>query len=220
MELCSGEPCPEGTVLHCGESLGVGGALPRFFVRARLQPCRSEQRRRAALAAEVMAIPRRRVRAPGTYFVTSRTWESRALFTQEAKCRLFVEMLFHYRDEGAYQLHAFVLMPEHFHLLLTPDASTSLERAVQFIKGGSARKIGKELKVQFPVWQRGFSDHRIRNAQDYETHVRYIEQNPVKRRLLVAARNYEWSSASGRFRLDEYPQGLKPHEREAVFRHD
>ena len=164
-----------------------------------------------------MAIPRRRVRAPGTYFVTSRTWESRALFTQEAKCRLFVEMLFHYRDEGAYQLHAFVLMPEHFHLLLTPDASTSLERAVQFIKGGSARKIGKELKVQFPVWQRGFSDHRIRNAQDYETHVRYIEQNPVKRRLLVAARNYEWSSASGRFRLDEYPQGLKPPSRDLLF---
>lgn len=219
MELCSGGPCPEGTVLHCGESLGVG-ALPRFFVRARLQPCRSEQRRRAALAAEVMAIPRRRVRAPGTYFVTSRTWESRALFTQEAKCRLFVEILFHYRDEGAYQRHAFVLMPDHFHLLLTPGVSASLERAVQLIKGGSARKIGKELKVRFPVWQRGFSDHRIRDAKDYQVHVHYIEQNPVKRRLVIAASEYAWTSACGKFSLDEQPQGLKPHERETVFRHD
>ncbi len=132
------------------------------------------------------------------------------MFTKEAACQVFIETVFHYRDERAYQVHAFVVMPDHFHLLLTPGMGTPLERAVQYIKGGSARRIGKELSVRFPVWQRGFSDHRIRNAQDYEAHVRYIEQNPVKRRLVITAKDYAWSSACGMFRMDEQPQGLKP----------
>ncbi len=132
------------------------------------------------------------------------------LFMKETACRIFVDTLLHYRDQGAYLLHTFVLMPEHFHVLLTSAGGMTLERAVQFIKGGSAHAIRKELPSRVPVWQRGFSDHRIRDRQDYETHLRYIEQNPVKRRLVFAAEEYQWSSASDRFRMDEPPQGLKP----------
>jgi putative transposase len=132
------------------------------------------------------------------------------LFIKEPACRIFVETLLHYRDQGVYALHAFVLMPEHFHLLLTPAESATLERAVQFVKGGSAHAIRKELPSRVPVWQRGFSDHRNRDLQDYEVHLRYIARNPVKRRLAFAPEEYKWSSASGQFRLDEPPQGLKP----------
>ena len=88
----------------------------------------------------------------GTYFVTSRTWESRKLFVKTSACEIFVETLLHYRTEGAYLLHAFALMPEHFHVLLTPAKDTPLERAVMYIKGGSARKIGEKLGSKFPVW--------------------------------------------------------------------
>ena len=147
---------------------------------------------------------------PGTYFVTSRTWQSRAIFKVAPPCEIFVESLLHYRDAGAYKLHGFVVMPEHFHVLLTPADDTSLERAAQFIKGGSARKIREGLHFQFPVWQRGFSDHRIRNAADFDLHMRYLAQNPVKRHLVLKPDEYRWSSASGAFRMDEVPQGLKP----------
>ena len=108
---------------------------------------------------------------------------------------MFIEALVHYRDKGAFSLHAFVLMPEHFHILLTPAEDVSLERTVMYIKGGSARRIGAKLKFKFTVWQRGFSDHRIRDVQDYAAHVEYIEDNPVKRRLVSAATEYPWSSA-------------------------
>jgi len=107
-------------------------------------------------------------------------------------------------------LHEFVLMPDHFHVLLTPGDTTTLERAVQFIKGGSARRIGEALQFRFPVWQRGFSDHRIWDAADYELHVRYLVQNPVKKQLVAVAAEYQWSSASGFSHMDEVPQGLKP----------
>ena len=157
-----------------------------------------------------MAIPKRHASVPGTYFVTSRTWESHAIFKVTQGCEIFVESLLHYRDTGAYKLHEFVLMPDHFHVLLTPSEDTSLERAVQFIKGGSARRIGEALHSKFPVWQRGFSDHRIRDAADLDTHVRYIAQNPVKKHLVLTAEEYRWSSASRAVGLDEVPQGLKP----------
>jgi putative transposase len=131
-------------------------------------------------------------------------------------CLLFIETLLRYREKGAYALHAFVLMPDHFHVLLTPSVSTTLERAAQLIKGGSARVMGVEGNLQFPVWQRGFSDHRIRDAGDYASHVHYIEQNPVRKRLVIKADDYRWSSASGGYKVDPVPQGLKPAEKAAA----
>jgi putative transposase len=155
-------------------------------------------------------IPKRHAKVAGTYFVTSRTWEGRALFRNPKAAELFVTTMLHYRDDRAYQLHAFVLMPEHFHLLLTPSADLSLERAVQLVKGGSAHTLRRDLNLAFPVWQRGFSDHRIRGSADCAAHLRYIEENPVKRGLVERAGAYAWSSASGRFRVDSVPQRLKP----------
>jgi putative transposase len=157
-----------------------------------------------------MAIPKRHANVPGTYFVTSRTWESRRLFVTERVCNLFVDALLHYRDEGHFTLHAFVLMPDHFHALITLSAEISLERAVRFIKGGSARIIGKELNFRFPIWQRGFSDHRIRDERDYAAHVQYIHLNPVKKGLVMWPEEYIWSSASGKYRADQRPSGHGP----------
>jgi len=168
------------------------------------------QQRSAALAAEGMSVPKRHGSPPGTYFVTSQTWQGHAIFQAAETCRIFIDALLHYRDQGAYSLHGFVLMPNHFHALLTPGAEVTLERAVQFIKGGSAKKIGDALRGGFPVWHRGFSDHRVRDAADFELHMRYIEQNPVKKGLATVPSEYRWSSASGAYRMDEAPQGLKP----------
>jgi putative transposase len=47
---------------------------------------------------------------------------------------LFVQVLLSYREQHKYLLHEFVLMPDHFHLLITP--TLTLERALQLIKGG------------------------------------------------------------------------------------
>lgn len=175
--------------------------------------------KRPLRAFEEIAIPKRHRSVSGTYFVTSKTWEARAIFQATRACEIFMESLLHYRDEGAYKLHAFVLMRDHFHLLLTPGEETSLERAVQFIKGGSAKTLRDELKFSFPVWQRGFTDHRIRDAADYDQHAAYIAKNPVKRHLVEEAREYPWSSASGNFAMDDVPQGLKPLSLSAATRH-
>jgi len=166
-----------------------------------------------------MAVPKRRTHAPGTYFVTSRTWESRKLFIKPPLCEIALETWFHYRDQRNYLLHSFVLLPDHFHVILTPGPDITLERAVQFIKGGSSRRIREAFNLRLPVWQRGFTDHRIRDSQDYRIHVQYIEQNPVKQGLVERPEDYAWSSASGRFSMDLLPSGVETHEQERAFRH-
>jgi putative transposase len=113
-----------------------------------------------------------------TYFVTATTWQRRALFNNARWADLFLERLQSYRGRG-YLLHEYVLMPEHFHIPITPVVT--LERAVQFIKGGFSFRVKKELQSRMEVWQHGFSDHRIRDLQDFGTHVGYVYRNPVGR---------------------------------------
>ena len=84
-------------------------------------------------------------------------------------------------------------MPDHFHLLLTPV--TSLEKAVQLIKGGFSHRVKADLGSSMEIWQRGFSDHRIRDAQDYQRHREYIHQNPVRAGYVAKAEDYLYSSA-------------------------
>ena len=142
-----------------------------------------------------------------TYMVTSSTWERRALFRAEPWARLLIDTLYHYRP-SAYLLHEFVIMPDHFHALITPQ--TSLEKAVQFIKGGFSYRAKKELGCNMEIWQKGFQDHRIRDANDWVVHVSYIHSNPVKERFCEGPDEFSYSSAHGGFELDAIPQGLKP----------
>ena len=118
-----------------------------------------------------MAIPGR-LPGAGTYFVTSVTSGRRRLFQVAANAKLLLETLQAYRHQGHYKLHAFVVMPDHIHLLLTPQGET-IERVMGLTKGGSSHRLASKR----PVWQRGFSDHRIRDAEDFRTRRAY---NPSK----------------------------------------
>jgi putative transposase len=142
-----------------------------------------------------------------TYFVTSDTWERRTLFRNEAWARLFFKTLLAHRGKS-YLLHEFVLMPDHFHLLLSP--LISLERTVQLIKGGFSYRAKKELQSNAEIWRRGFADHRIRDVEDYDRHLHYIHLNPVKKDLCAKPDEYKYSSAYPGWKLDPIPQWLKP----------
>jgi putative transposase len=152
-------------------------------------------------------MPRGRV-TEGTFFISTQTFERRALLQSERMAELFLKTLLHYREQYKYLLHEFVVMPNHFHVLITP--AEALERAVQFIKGGFSYRAKKELGLLHEIWQRGFSDHRIRGFADYVQHRNYIHLNPVRAGLVYKPEEYSYSSASGRYVLDEIPQRLKP----------
>jgi putative transposase len=153
--------------------------------------------------------PTRDLKPHGTYFVTFSTCQRQRLFVVESYVRLFLKTVYTYRRQGRFELHAFVLMPEHVHLLLTPAPGVTLERSIQFIKGGYSHALGVEVCRKGEVWQRGFTDHRIRDAEDFDIHRGYIDQNPVKRGLVSAASDYRYCSAYPGFKLDGWPSAAK-----------
>jgi putative transposase len=153
--------------------------------------------------------PTRSLNPHGTYFVTFSTWQRRKLDVVEPYARLFLKTLYGYRRQGRFELHAFVLMPEHAHLLLTPTPGVTLERAIQFIKGGYSHALGADLGRKGEVWQRGFTDHRIRDAADFDAHRGYIHENPVRRGLTQIASDYRYCSAYPEFKLDSWPSAAK-----------
>lgn len=145
-----------------------------------------------------------------TYFVTTGSWQGTPFFQSERVAGLLLTTLFGYRDASKFELHEFVVMPNHLHLLLSPGDELTLERAMQLIKGGFSHRVGKDLGSRREIWQRAYVDHRIRDAADYAQHRAYIHQNPVRAHLASAASEYPYSSAHAGFQLDAAPQWLKP----------
>lgn len=107
---------------------------------------------------------------------------------------LVVEALRRGLAMGLHDLRAFVIMGNHVHLLFNPKQNTS--RVLQWLKGTTAREANQVLaRTGNPFWQRESYDHWVRDAQQMERIVAYIENNPVKAGLAAEASQYQWSSA-------------------------
>jgi putative transposase len=153
-----------------------------------------------------MSKPPHRLFPGATYFVSTATWERRELFRVPEVADILVRRILACRDRGAFLLHEFVVMPNHFHLLMTPSETTTLENAIQLIKGGSSHEIHAQRGTRMEIWQIGFHEWSVRDAEDYLTKVAYIRMNPVRARLVERPQDWALGSASGRFSMDPAPE--------------
>jgi putative transposase len=139
-----------------------------------------------------------------TYFITSVTANRRRLFQVEQNATLFLDILQEQRTKNRIQLHAFVIMPDHIHLLLTRAPDVSLEKAMQYIKGNFSFR----LKSKLDVWQPGYDSRRIIDTNDYTTHQTYIHQNPIRANVASEPSLYPHSSANPTHQSDSAPTHL------------
>jgi putative transposase len=96
-------------------------------------------------------------------------------------------------------LHAYVIMPNHVHVLLAPKIPPP--KLMQYIKGASAREANKILGISGkPFWQHESYDHLVRTPEEFAKIRRYIENNPVKAGLASTPETYRWSSARSGWR--------------------
>jgi putative transposase len=92
-----------------------------------------------------------------------------------------------------YSLHAWVVMPNHVHLLITPQIDVPV--LIRKLKGATARESNKLLgRTGQPFWQDESYDHLARSASEFERIENYIVQNPVRAGLARSAEEYPWSS--------------------------
>jgi putative transposase len=140
----------------------------------------------------------------------------RNLFQRNETDELMVKTIFRYRDAGEFELHEYVIMPDHIHVVLTPKSGSSVERAAQLIKGGFSHDIRLAGSSLNAIWQLRYHDRRVRNADEYREIARYVRENPVRRGLAKTAAEWPYSSAAPNAILDEPPQGLKPQSYERL----
>src|SRR5436309_2857747 len=96
---------------------------------------------------------------------------------------------------GHYDLLAYVVMPNHVHMLVLPKMSPS--KFMKSLKGFTAREANLVLnRTGEPFWQAESYDHWVRNSDEGERIRGYIESNPVKAGLAAKPKQYPWSSAS------------------------
>jgi REP element-mobilizing transposase RayT len=94
-----------------------------------------------------------------------------------------------------YNLDAWVVMPDHLHMLLLPQVP--VPAITRWLKSWTAQQANEALgRVGEPFWQEESSDHWARNPQERGQIARYIEQDPVSAGLVTSAKQWKWSSAS------------------------
>ena len=100
-----------------------------------------------------------------------------------------------------YKLFAWVILPNHVHLLIQPLIAPSI--LLKSLKGSTAREANRMLgRIGEPFWQKESYDHWVRNGEELQRIRNYIEVNPVKAGLVCAPHEWPWSSASVETSLD------------------
>jgi len=140
-----------------------------------------------------------------TFFISTATWERRSLLQSTPLCDLLLNVLRENRAKQRFELHEFVIMRDHVHLILTPSSLVPLEKAIQFIKGGFSFRAKKDLNFNGEIWQKGYNEQGIKDARDYTAKATYIQMSPVKARYVDHTDQFPYSSARLKTEIDPPP---------------
>ena len=160
------------------------------------------------------------------HFITASTYRRARLFDSDRFRRHFIATLDALRRELEFKVVGYVLMPEHFHLLLWPSPRANPSQIVQRLKARTAKftlsnlaahpehpgcaKMLSALTLPASVhlhgphrlWQRRFYDLNIWSEKKRREKLDYMHNNPVKRRLVASPHLWPWSSFRFFFLLD------------------
>jgi putative transposase len=130
--------------------------------RALARRYRFQTQRALALGLNLPRIAPQEIR---TFFFTTVTHGRKSIFQATRNAELFLAIIADDRSKLRYSVHELVIMPDHVHLILTPAPDKSLEKAIQFIKGGFSFRAKRDLGISREIWQAGYTEHRIRGAE-------------------------------------------------------
>ena len=144
-------------------------------------------------------------------YITCSCYKRLALFQNDSIKDRFVQHLRMTQEDYGFRLYAWVLMPEHFHLLLRPaDPNDTMTPIVRRLKAGFAKRvIDRWRELNAPIlpritdasdavrfWQRGGGyDRNLYSESELMEKIAYVHRNPVKRGLVAAPSEWAWSSA-------------------------
>lgn len=128
-----------------------------------------------------------------TYFITSAIYQKRPLLKPEAvKQHLFTTIAACFQEKN-WQLDHWVILDNHYHLLVTSDKGEDMPKIFRKIHGLSAQFIQTQAHCDLPVWW-NYWDYCPRDEKDYFIRLNYLLNNPVKHRYVANLAYYPYSS--------------------------
>jgi len=140
--------------------------------------------------------------AEAIYFVTSKTRGNRRFFSDKRNSRILLNCIDNFRKKGRYPLLAFVIMPDHLHIMLKPNGNENISKIMHSIKRGSSRLINQMWSRKGPIWQRSFYERIIRDEKEFWEKVNYVYNNPLRAGLVESPEDYPYSSANPKVETD------------------
>ena len=138
---------------------------------------------------------KRQIAEGATYHVTSRTNGKTDAFSGNVGQRILLEVIREAKEKYDFSLHNFCIMPNHFHLLITPKSDTNLSRIIQWIKTKSAKRWNGSNNSRDHLWGERFFSRPIKDDEEYFAVYDYIDKNPVKAGLVDNPHDWKASGA-------------------------
>ena len=134
--------------------------------------------------------------ANGSYFITQVVKDRHPLFRNVVACELLLNSLRAAKSFHPFSMIAYVLLPDHFHLMIQPQETISVALIMASAKAMFTRDHKRRLGIdgKMAVWQDGFFDHVIRDPVDLQRHLDYIHYNPVRHGLVQRPEAWLWST--------------------------
>ena len=126
------------------------------------------------------------------HFITFSCYHRKPKLANTLACEAFERSLERVRKAYKLEIHGYVIMPEHVHLLVGEPENRVLATAIQSLKQSVSRKLA--LRSSEPFWQERYYDMNIWSAKKKIQKLRYMHRNPVKRGLCLELENWRWSS--------------------------
>jgi REP element-mobilizing transposase RayT len=118
-----------------------------------------------------------------------------ACYLKDPRIAESVQDSFLFFDGERYKLTAWVIMPNHAHMLLTPCEGHELSAILHSLKSYTANEANNLLRRKGQFWQPESFDRYVRDANHFAKVIAYIENNPVKARLCEKPEDWPFSSA-------------------------
>ena len=147
----------------------------------------------------------RRQRTGNSHYITFSCQSRNTYLSSPASKTHFLEVLEQTRKQYNFNIYAYVVMPEHVHLLLSEPPTTILGTALGVLKRNVSRH-----HPQSPFWLPRYYDFNIFTNEKRTEKLHYIHQNPVTRGLAETPESYPWSSFQTFAKLTRGPVTLTP----------
>jgi REP-associated tyrosine transposase len=127
--------------------------------------------------------------------VTSNIKGRQRLFESRVAVRMLLEVMGEVRRDTGFELHAWVVMPDHLHFIIQLRGPSKLGRVMQLIKGRFANRYNKVTGSGGNLWQSRYHARVLRSERALNAAIEYVHANPVVAGLVSEPEEFAWSSA-------------------------